>query len=260
MRLHWPSIRGRARADLGALLLSAAVVALVTLLAGAVPALLRGVADDAVQDAVRRAGDDADVTATARWEPDAGRNGRFRTPDLAGDVEAFRLRAHSELEPGLRAVLAAPVASVISPTLRVAREDRTRTFRMAYLTAGGEPGVTWLAGGAPGPAVPGADGTEIPYQTAWLVRIGLSEATAAALGVRPGDRIPLVDERGMPKDVEVSGIFRATDSTDPAWRQAPWLLEPDQGTDRMRTIRLGGLLSRESLPDARLWSRDLRRG
>jgi len=252
VRLHWPSIRGRARADSGALLLSAVVVALVALLAGAVPSLLRGIADDAVQDAVRRAGDDADVTATAHWEPDAGRNGRFRTPGLAGNVEAFRLRALGELEPGLRAVLAPPVASVVTPTLRVVREDRVQTFRMAYLTAGGEPGVTWLAGSTPGPAVPGADGAEIPYQTPWLVRIGLSESTAAALGVQPGDRVPLMDERGTPKDVEVSGIFRATDSTDPVWRVAPWLLEPDPGTDRMRTIRLGGLLSRDSLPDARL--------
>jgi putative ABC transport system permease protein len=252
MRLHWPSIRGRARADSGALLLSAAVVALVALLAGAVPPLLRGIADDAVEDAVRRAGDDADVTATARWDPDLGPKGRFRASRLAEDVEAFRLRALSELEPGLRAVLASPVASVTSPTLRVVREDRARTFRMAYLTAGTEPGVTWLAGGAPGPAVPGADDAEVPYQTAWLVRVGLSESNAAALGVGPGDRIPLVDERGTPKDVEISGIFRAMNSADPQWRLAPWLLEPDPGTDRTRTVRLGGLLSRDSLPDARL--------
>ncbi|MDG6108763.1 ABC transporter permease [Dactylosporangium aurantiacum] len=252
MRPHWPSVRGRARADRGALLLCAAVVALVTALAGAAPVLLAGIADDAVRDAVLRAGDDADVTATTRWEPDAGPKGRFRAPGLADDVDVLRLRALGELEPALRAVLAPPVASVVSPTLRVVREDRARTFRMAYLTAGGEPAVTWLAGGAPGPAVAAQGDAEVPYQTAWLVRVGVSESTAAALGVRPGDRIPLTDERGAPKLVEVSGVFRATDRADPRWRPAPWLLEPDPGTDRTRTVRLGGLLSRDSLPDARL--------
>ncbi|MFI5916029.1 FtsX-like permease family protein [Dactylosporangium sp. NPDC051541] len=252
MRPHWPSVFGRARADRGALLLCAAVVALVAMLAGAVPVLLRGIADDAVADAVRRAGEDADVTATMRWEPDAGRSGRFRTPQLAQDVEAFRLRAEGELDPGLRAVLAPPVASVISPTLRIARADAARTFRLAYLDAGGEPGVTWTAGTAPGAAVTGTDDAELPDQRSRLVRIGISEATAAALRVGPGDRIPLLDQHGAPKEVEVTGVFRAMDRADPVWRPAPWLLEPDPGTARMRTVRLGGLLSRESLPDARL--------
>ncbi|GAA3265242.1 ABC transporter permease [Dactylosporangium vinaceum] len=252
MRLHWPSVRGRARADGGALLLGAAVVALVAMLAGAVPVVLRGIADDAVADAVRRAGDDADVTATMRWESDAGRSGRFRTPGLADDVEAFRLRAQGELGPGLRAVLAPPVASVITPTLRIARTDLARTFRMAYLSAGAEPGVTWTAGGAPGPTVTGADDAELPDQQGRLMHVGLSEATAAALRVGPGERIPLLDEHGAPKEVEVSGVFRATDSADPVWRPAPWLLEPDPGTDRVRAVRLGALLSRDSLPDARL--------
>jgi putative ABC transport system permease protein len=47
--IHWPSVRGRARADAGPLLLAAAVVTVVTLLASATPPLLRATADDAVR-------------------------------------------------------------------------------------------------------------------------------------------------------------------------------------------------------------------
>src|SRR4051794_19547881 len=93
---HWPSIRGRARADAGPLLPPAVVGALVALLAGAVPALLRAAADDAVRDAVVHAHGYADLTATTPWPQDYSANGRIRSPQLAQDLEAFRLRALNE--------------------------------------------------------------------------------------------------------------------------------------------------------------------
>jgi putative ABC transport system permease protein len=256
--IHWPSVRGRARADSGPLVLAAAVVVLVTLLAGAAPPLLRAAADDTVRDAARHAGRDADVSAHARWEYDDGPGGRVRAPHLADEVVNFRDRANAALDPGLRAALHPPVVTVTSPTLKVTDGSLLRTFQLSYLVdergAFSDTRVTWIAGGPPAPAVPPADADiAAPYNgPPWPVQVGLSEADAAALGLRPGDRIPLADEFRRVKDVKVSGIFRAADSADPAWRHAPWLLRPVSGADGVGTTRLGGLLSPGSLPDARL--------
>jgi putative ABC transport system permease protein len=257
--LHWPSVRGRARADAGPLLLVAAVVALVTLLAGAAPPLLRASADDAVRDAARTAGRDADLLAHAGWEyDDAPGGGRMRTARLAEDVEDFRDRANAALDPTLRAVLRPPVAAVTGPTLKVTDGSLLRTFQLTYLVdergAYSDRQVTWIAGSPPAPSVPPADeGVTVPYDgPPWPVQVGLSEVDAAALGLGPGDRIPLADQYRRVKDVRVSGIFRAKDSADPTWRLAPWLLQPTSGTDGVGTTRLGGLLSPGSLPDARL--------
>lgn len=253
--IHWPSVRGRARADAGPLLLAAAVVVVVTLLAGVAPPLLRAAADDAVRDAAREAGRDADVLAHARWEYDDGPGGRVRDPRLADDVDNFRKRAKLDLDPGLAAVLRPPVATVSSPTLKVTDGSLLRTFQLGYLVDEQGPAsatrVTWIAGGPPEPS---ADGdVTVPYNgPPWQVQVGLSEVDAAALGLRPGDRIPLADQYRRVKNVRVSGIFRATDSADPAWRLAPWLLRPVAGADGVGTTRLGGLLSPDSLPDARL--------
>jgi len=57
--------------------------------------------------------------------------------------------------------------------------------------------VTWIAGGPPEASVPPLDRTvEVPYDgPPWLVQVGLSEADAEALRVRPGTHIPLVDDQ-----------------------------------------------------------------
>ncbi|MET8231296.1 FtsX-like permease family protein [Micromonospora sp. NPDC005298] len=251
---HWPSIRGRGRTDAGPLLLTAVVVAAVALLAGAVPALLRAAADDAVQDAVRRAGPDSSVLVRADWERDDGpTGGRVRTASLAENVDDFRARATSALGPDLDAALLPPVAVVDGPVLSITDGNVPRSFQFTYLADDlGGPGTTWVAGGPPGPAVP-EEYVETPYSgPPWPVQVGLSEADAAALGLGPGDRIPVRDGQGRDRDVRISGIYRPADSADPAWRLAPALLRPLPGADGVGITRFGGLLSRESLPDARL--------
>ncbi|MFG1651432.1 FtsX-like permease family protein [Micromonospora sp. NPDC049275] len=251
---HWPSVRGRARTDAGPLLLTAAVIAAVALLAGAAPALLRAAADNAVQDTVRRAGQDSNVLVHAEWERDDGpTGGRVRAPRLADDVDTFRSRASHALGPDLDATLLPPVAVVDGPILHITDGNAPRTFQFTYLADDlGGPAVTWVAGSAPGATRPD-EYVETPYGgPPWPVQVGLSEADAAALHLGPGDRIPLSDGRGRDKDVRVSGIYRPGDSADPAWRLAPSLLSPLPGVDGVGTTRYGGLLSRESLPDARL--------
>jgi putative ABC transport system permease protein len=249
--LHWAGIRGRARADAGPLLLSALVVLLVSVLAGAVPGLMEQTADAAVRDAVRRAGSSADITVTARWEPDDTAGGRARFPRLSEDVDALRDRALDELGPRLTGMLRPPVASVISPSLKITDGSVLRTFRLAYLSGANGPRVEWVAGAAPAPTV---DGTaEVGwYGPPWRVQVGVSEKAANLLGVRAGALLKLDDAQGNPKNVQVSGIFRAVDPSDPTWAHAPWLLDPAAGADGMGSTRFGGLLSTGSLPDARL--------
>ncbi|WP_328650310.1 ABC transporter permease [Micromonospora sp. NBC_00330] len=252
--LHWPSIRGRGRADAGPLLLTAAVIAAVALLAGAAPVLLRAAADKAVQDTVRRAGNDSNVLVRANWERDDGpTGGRVRMPRLAEDLDNFRARATSALGPDLDAALLPPLAAVNGPVLTITDGSAPRTFQFTYLAGDlGGPDVTWVAGSPPGPAV-SDEYVEVPYDgPPWPVQVGLSEVDAAALDLGPGDRIPVSDGRGRDTDVRISGIYRPADSADPAWRLAPALLRPVPGADGVGTTRFGGLLSRESLPDARL--------
>ncbi|GIF41637.1 FtsX-like permease family protein [Actinoplanes xinjiangensis] len=249
--LHGASIRGRIRADAGPLLLSALVVLLVSLLAGAVPGLMEKTADEAVRDAVQRAGNSAKITVSARWEPDDTLNGRARLPRLADDVNDLRLRALDELGSELQAMMRPPVAAVISPTLKVTDGSVLRTFRMAYLAAGDGPQVTWTAGTAP--AAPADDTAEVGwYAPPWRVQVGVSETAADLFGVRAGALLKVADERGNTKNVQVSGIFRPVDPADPVWAEAPWLLNPAADADGAGTTRFGGLLTAGSLPDARL--------
>ena len=99
-------------------------------------------------------------------------------------------------------------------------------------TAG--PAVTWIAGGPPRAAVPAAEADlEIPLNgPPWPVQVGLSEAEAAALGVRPGRRSRSRTSRRNEYNVRVSGIFRPVDANDPAWRLTPWVLHPVAGAGR----------------------------
>jgi putative ABC transport system permease protein len=252
MSLHWPSIRGRARADAGPLLLSAMVIAVVSVLAGTAPVLLRSTADEAVQRAVREAGDDADVQVQARWEYDDGPSGgRIRNPRSAEALDDLRDRSMEKLGP-LSAMLLPPIEFVDSPYLKIVNATEPRSFRLNYVSGTSGPAVTWVSGAAPKAATEQPD-VETPWHgPPWPVQVGVSEITATRLGVKPGDRMRIEDKNRSPKDIRVSGVFRAGDPADPAWRVAPWLLDPTAGKDGPGNTRFGGLLTEESLPDARL--------
>ncbi|TQS43492.1 FtsX-like permease family protein [Cryptosporangium phraense] len=251
--VHWPSVRGRARADAGPLTLVAGVVLVVTMLAAAVPPLMGATADDAAQDAIRRAGPDAAVQVESRWPDDYGNyGGRIRNDKLATDVDDFRGQAKDALDPELRAALGAPVLTATSVSLLVTDGSIQRRFQLDYVqTDRGGPDVTWVAGRAPRGTVAGT--VETPDAgPPWEAQVGLSEADAAALKVRPGDHVPVEDDQRNPYNVLVSGIFRPVDPKDPAWQVVPWLLRPATGLDGAGSTRLGGMLSAESLPDGRL--------
>ncbi|MFG1992328.1 FtsX-like permease family protein [Actinoplanes sp. NPDC048988] len=252
---HWPSVRGRARADAGPLSLVACVIAVVALFAGATPPLLRLAADEAAREAVRRSADEAAIRVDADWRSTTTEVGAYnlRDPAAGAFVAALAPAAKLELDPGLQAVLRPPVTTVSSISLAVGDGSVQRRLQLNYLRSdSGEPAVTWVAGRAP--AASSTDLTIRVPQTRppWPVQIGVSEAEAVALNVSPGDRIPVKDDSYKVYDVRVSGIFRPVDPDDRAWSHAPWLLQPTTGQDGRGTTRFGGLLSADSLPDARL--------
>lgn len=253
--LHWPSVVNRAWADRGSLLLAGVVVALATLLASAIPLAMRTTADRAVADAVRRAGTDAAVVVNAPFEREESQTAsRPREPRSAAALAQSTGNARYHLGPDLAAVLRPPVATVTSPILKVTDGSIQRTFQLAYVAGGGGPRVVWTAGGPAKGTRPANDneGPSALDSTPWPVQVGLSQENAAALAVGLGDRLQVEDADRRIKDVRVSGIFRAVDPHDPAWSVAPQLLRAVPGLDGEGSRRIAGLLSPDSLPDARL--------
>ncbi|GAB3252193.1 FtsX-like permease family protein [Kineosporia babensis] len=254
--LHLPSIRGRAWAERGPLLLIVAVVALITLVASAVPVLMPRVGTDAARDALERAGSRADLVITAPFEPvEATLGGEKIRPASGGDqsMEKAETVLGEDLSPHVRA----PQSVVTTSELSVGGFGPGRVLFFSYLdTPQGEPEVTWTQGAAPGAWKPA--GFVLRKGEAATVEVGLSEATARELKVAPGDFIAAVDRSSHTVNVLVSGIFRPVAPSDPAWAAGAKLLQPVTGADR---VEITGLLSAESLPDARiaLADQDIRR-
>jgi putative ABC transport system permease protein len=255
--LHRPSIRGRAWADRGPLLLTGAVITLTTLLASAVPVLMPRTGDDAVRDAVHEAGRFGAVVVTAPIVPEADLEGNRirpgRTAEILTDtMENAKLPLGTELE----AAMQPPIGTVTTNDLVLNGFGPGRIIRLAYVTGrAGAPQVTWTQGEPPKSAVPEEEANSAirkPDQE-WPVQVGLSEATAAELKIGAGARINAQDGEKAGLDVRVSGIFRPIDPNDPAWQAAPKLLRPLIGADGTGTrIETAALLSADSLPDGRL--------
>ncbi|SNY69469.1 FtsX-like permease family protein [Paractinoplanes atraurantiacus] len=239
--LHWPSIRGRARADLAPLLLMAAVVIAVSLLAAVVPPLQRATEDDTFRDSVH-----ATVRVHAPWDSNyAMGDGYQREPALAQYLAFLPRSAKEQLGPEQLAVLDPPVTTVTSGPLAFITGDAPRNLRLGFVRddESDGPATTWVSGGPPRATAPGE--VVVRPGTPWLVQIGLSEVSARTIGAAPGDQIKVKDEQGNRFHVRVSGVFRPVDAGDPGWRMAPWLLAPSGNS-------FGGLLSADSLPDARI--------
>ncbi len=254
--LHLPSIRGRAWADRGPLLLTALVVALATLLASAVPLRMRTTADDAVSDAVARAGNEANIVVTAPFERDGDLSGtRVRPGRSVEIVNDSAVRVRALLPPGLAATMHPPVAAVTSATLGVSGHGPGRTFQLAYVAGGRGTPVVWTDGGPPNATVPASKATTAVRLDAqpWPVQVGLSQQTASELGVVVGDWIHTQDSAQHEVEIRVSGIFRAVNPHDPGWQVAPLLLQPQVTADGTGSrVGLAGLMSADSLPDGRL--------
>ena len=255
--IHVPSMVGRAVADRGPLLLSTLVLGLAAVLAGAVPPAAGRAADAAIADAVRRAGADASVVAAVPLESEEAGGLLQRQPRSALLTDATFRNTRLVLPPELAAVLRPPVAWITSAPLEISGRTAGHSLVLAYVSSqSGDPRVTWTSGRPPGASVP-PERAEVqrPAGSApWPVEIGLAEPAAAALHVGAGERLDVADERHQHVDVRVTGVYRVADPQDPAWQPVPILRTPSTvaGSAGTSFVTVAGLLSRDSLPDARI--------
>lgn len=248
------SVGGRARADLGPLVLSTLVVGLAALLASATPRLVHDAGDEAVRHAVQEAGPAAEVVIDRPivenpYEPRTLHPGLPKiTADMARSLDA-------DLAPLLADILGSPVTTTMTSALHVtspAGDLEIPTLRMAYVQDDGPLALTWLYGGPAGAAFTSEELQDWDEGVPLPVEVAFSEATADALQVKVGDRVSAQNENQSAfVDAVVSGIFRADDPTDPIWSRVPALLKPRvAGTTLTRQTQIVGLLSEASLPTA----------
>ena len=188
--LHGPTITGRIRNDPGLLLLTGLVVALAAALTSAVAPLTERTADRAIEHTVRDAGTRATVVATfPRQEEDP--QGQARDPGSVRELRQDARYAQHTMPARLAAVVSPGVTSHTTPPLQLLDAGPGRYLRLAYLnTPQGPPAVTYTAGGPPQPST---DGDVTAGDALWPVQVALSEASATALGLGPGDRLPAED-------------------------------------------------------------------
>jgi putative ABC transport system permease protein len=240
---------GRARADLVALLLMVAVIALTTMLTSAVPPLAERFSDRAVVEAVASAGPAGAVTVTSPVR--VGDGNRSRDPRAAAQVAQDLALARLEVPKRLARVLQPPVGTLTSSELQVLGGGPGRYLRLAYVAgAQGTPAVTWTAGRPPAASAPGI--VAVPDGVPWPVQVGLTQEAARALGVGVGDRLSTQDSRSRPVLVRVSGLFVARDTSAGPWRVVPQLLEPSEAVGAGGRTTVTGLVSDRSVPDLRL--------
>ncbi len=254
MSVHRPTVVGRVRSDPGLLALTALVVALTSALLAAVAPLSDRTADEAIAATVRDAGDRGVVVATAGRGYDDPR-GETRDPQSAVELAQDIDYAQHVMPPALADVVRPGVATLSTPSLHLLDAGAGRYLRLAYVDPPGDgPSVRWVAGGAPVGSV-GEDqsGVGVPAGAEWPVQVGVSQETADALGLAPGDRLPAEDEQARRVAVVVSGVFVAEDPGDATWRTIPELLHPSRGiTQGTPHTAATALVSADSLPDLRL--------
>jgi putative ABC transport system permease protein len=257
IRLHRPTITGRIRTDPGLLVLIGLVVALTTALTAAVAPLTERTADRAIAATVRDAGARGAVVATLPEDYVDPRRPMKRHPQALVEFRQDTDYALFTMPKRLAAVVSPGVASLTTPALHLLDAGPGRYLQLAFVDTpeGGAPAVTYTSGGPPQASV-GADQAAIKVQPGaepWPVQVALSEAAAAALGLKAGDRLPAADAQVRQMDIRVSGIFVATAPDDEGWQSAPQLLHPVQGvTEGTERTSAAALVSPEAVPDLRL--------
>ena len=223
----------RTRVDRWPLVVLYLVVALAAMLAVAGPRLLERTTTLGLQDAVARAGADADVRVDVRVVPDVTSEPTFdgvvgsMAPLTTDRVRQISDQVVARLPAAVRAA-AGPLVTVVESGERVQIPPRTGTgagtgvgaagtsalLRLAYLP-GPQAAVRYVSGSAPADP-PG--GKDPPF--AGPVPVALSSAVAAALHLQPGDVVRCPEPGWGPAvTLRVTGLFTPVTPDAPAWRQ-----------------------------------------
>jgi putative ABC transport system permease protein len=242
-------IASQARTSVGALAISAAIVAVAVFLTAAVPVLAQRVTTDQLRASLAEAGPRADVVVHVPL-------GTSQSPVLelvpdTADTAAYIVDSlNAGLPAELDAVLGEPITTIVSPELVMGTVERTPAkARFAYVAQGDGPLVEWVQGSAPGRTGSPLDVLDSQLKT--TIEVGVSRAVADVLGAGVGDTLPVQGTEGDALDVIVTGIFAPVAAPD-AFATVPTLLNPSVTGGADPHVSVGLLAAAESIPAARL--------
>jgi len=244
--------RRRAVADRALILTSAVLVAVVVLLALAVPHVLTASSDAAVRHAVTTAGERATVTVTVGQasglvEPST-RDGRTARK-LANASAAL----HQQMPEQLRSVLVSPPTTIVASARAPMLVPNGRVYaRLVHLGEGPDAAVRWVDGAAPAasptPPQPEMGRLDEFVPERQQIQLGIAVANAEALGLEVGDTFPLEQGYAFSTGV-VSGLFEPVDPDAVAWAVVPDLVGLGGVPSNATFGNVAYLLSDESVPD-----------
>lgn len=250
----------RAVADRGLVAVCLVLVAVTAFLALAGPRYLAAAADRGVREAVADAGIEADIRADLPPTMGVLRD-QVRDARLTDKLESAANDLHAVLPDVLRESTRDPEVWFRTTDLRLDTPPDAGLWsvRLAWPWSERFTGVRWVEGAEPG-ASPDARaehdasatrGEELPPYVQ-RVEVGVTRATADALGLSVGSEVGLDGALRGDAVAVVTGIFEPVDPADDAWAGTPDVLSPVvTEAKRGDQTLLGMLLSRESAPDAR---------
>lgn len=224
----------RRRAELGPMLLLAAVVAATSLVATAAPRGFTRLADDGLRSAV------ADARPLDR-NLELGRIGSLGGGEGLAPVAAVGDEIMADLPASVRAIIADSTYHAESANWSIVRDPNIHPGWLRFRFGPGiEERVTFVDGRPPTGAtstVPGAPGT-LPGEPedATLFEVALAVEVAATLGYAVGDRLELVPDTDdvlvgqfsspVRAAADVVGIYEVNDPTDEFWMNDPAMQLP----------------------------------
>ncbi len=247
----WRGLWRQSRMDAGPLGVGLVVIAAAAFLSAVVPQATAVVERAEIRNAVSAPDARVDVVVTV---PMAGAQGE--TYELAvGTADAaqtVRDLVDNGVPPELHAVLKPPVTALVSQELKAGSiAGRPGRVSFIYVASEGGPAVEWVTGRAPGST--GTPDDLYTSETGLLpIEVAVSEAAAAVMEIHAGDPLTVDNPDGLPLDVTVTGIYRAGDPDDAAWRVAPTLLQPTLVDGSAPVADIGLMVSEASVPFARL--------
>ncbi len=246
--IPWRGVWRQSRVDAAPLGVEFVVIAFAAFLAAIVPQEITTVETSQLQADVAEPGAHVDIVVSVPLRDEIYE----LAPATADSAEWVGGLVDDGMPADLRAVLAPPVTTIAGHELKAGQiANRPGRARFIYVASENGPAVEWLSG-----RVPTSTGEPLDLQDAengvLPIEVAVSEATAAVLGIHAGDTIAVDSELEVPLDVRVTGVYRATNPADAAWRAEPRLLEPQLVDGSAAVAVVGLMVSEKSLPFARL--------
>jgi putative ABC transport system permease protein len=256
-------VRRRLWRDRGLFASSVLIVALATLLAYAGPELVRGTIDRGASDAVRAAGDDANILVTYPVGNPSGDNVNSVRGLPVSDFDESASIVYANLPPataaiadGYRAWIESGTYTLVGVTSLAEREAAEAEDReperegrgSQYITFGyaADAELETISGAEPAAPPPPPDSILAPTETPDPIEIAITESFAEVFDLEVGDLVDVTRATGGTIQLLVAAVQRPVDPESPAWEELPKALEPTvQEGILADEIRRGTIITRD---------------